>query len=113
MESDHRGCLTDIYLAECFAEYFAEDDEMFERSINPNRKTHRDKFADKCNKMLDSTNIERELNEVNGDYDHAKIEQIESDVTHVLMKTHKSAEGDVLRTDTSSEQRKLRENLAY
>ena len=38
VESDHRGCLTDVDVAECFAEELVEDDERLERSLNPNRK---------------------------------------------------------------------------
>ena len=74
VESDHRGNLTDADFAECFIEDFAEDNEIVERNLNPNRKTHRGKFVDKCNKLLDSTSIESELNEVNGIFDHSKIE---------------------------------------
>ena len=113
VESDHRGNLTDINFAEYFTEDFAEEDDIFERRLNPDRKTHRDKFVEKCNKILESISIESELNEVNGNYDHAKIEQIDSDITYVLMKARESVEGDVLRNDKSTEQRTLRATLAY
>ena len=68
MESDHRGHLTDTNVAEYFTEDFAEDDETLKRRLNPNRRTHRDKFVEKCNKLLDSMSIESELNEANGNF---------------------------------------------
>ena len=38
MESDHRGCLSDVEFAEYFSEEFVEDEERMERNSNPNRK---------------------------------------------------------------------------
>ena len=113
VESDHRGQLTDVDLAENFSEDFAKDDEIAERNLNPNRKTHRENFVQKCNKLLDSICTERDLNDVNVKFNRSKIEQTDSETTHVLMKTRKCAKGDTTRNDKSSEQRKLRATLAY
>ena len=98
VESDDRGCLTDVDFAEYFAEEFVEDDDRLERSLNPNRKTHREKFAEKYDQLLDSISIENELKEVNSSFSRAKIEQIDIDITHVLNKARKNAEGDMMRT---------------
>ena len=93
----------DADFTENFIEDFAEDNEIDERNLNPNRKIHIDKFVEKYNKILDSMSFESKLNVVNSNFDHSRIEEIESDVTCALMKDRKSAEGDAKRNDESSE----------
>ena len=44
---------------------------------------------EKCNTLLDSVSIENELIDVNINFNRAKIEQIDSDVTHALTKAKK------------------------
>ena len=39
VESDHRGCLTDVDFAEYFSEEFVGDEERAESNLNPNRKS--------------------------------------------------------------------------
>ena len=63
--------------------------------------------------LLDITSIESNLNEVNVNFNRAKIEQIDTDMAHVLTKARKSAEGDEIRIEKSSEQWKLRSTLSY
>ena len=48
IESDHRGYLSDVYVSDHFAEEFVEGNERHNRSLNSNRKTHREIFAKKC-----------------------------------------------------------------
>ena len=67
----------------------------------------------KYNTLLDRICIESDLIEVNVNVNRAKIEHIDSDITCVLMKARKSAEGDAIRNDKSSEQQKLRATLAH
>ena len=86
VESDHGGCLIDVYFAEWFSEDFVEDEERAQRNLNPNRKIHREKFVDKCNTLLDRICIESDLIEVDININRAKIEQIDSDTTRVLTK---------------------------
>ena len=74
VESDHREHLMDVDFAECVSEDFAEDDEIAERNLNLNRKTHRDKFVEKFNTMPISVCIESDSNEVNVNFNHSKIE---------------------------------------
>ena len=90
VESDHRGCLTNVDFAEYFAEEFVEEEKRMERSLNPNRKkTHREKFAEKCDVLLDSINVENELKEACSNFSRAKIEQVDADTTHALTKARK------------------------
>ena len=89
IESDNPGCLTDVDFSKCFAEEFVEGDRRSIRSLNTNRKTHRETFAKKCEVMLDVINIENELNGVNVNYNRAKIEQTDKDITYVLRKSRK------------------------
>ena len=39
-------------------EVFVEGDLRSDKRLNPNKKLHREKFAEKCEKMLDNTNVE-------------------------------------------------------
>ena len=89
VESDHRGCLIDVDFAEKFSEEFVEDEERMERNLNPKKKTHREKIAEKCDVLLDSISIENDLIKVNNNFSRAKIEQTDADVTHVLTKARK------------------------
>ena len=90
VESDHKWCLTGIDFVEYFGEEFVERDVSHERSLNPKRKSHREKFAEKCKQMLGIINIEKELQEENGNFSREKIEQLDDDITHVLRKARKT-----------------------
>ena len=57
---------------------------------------------------LDSISIENNLIDANINFNKAKIEQIDSGITHVLTKARTSAEGDVIRIEKYLKQRKLR-----
>ena len=46
-------------------------------------KTNLERFAKKCEEMLDIITIEKELNEVNLSFSRAKIEQLDKDIKHV------------------------------
>ena len=89
IESDHRGYLTDINFAECFVEEFVEGDERHERSLSPNRKSFREKFAEKCDQSLDNINIEKDRKEENSNFCRAKTEQTDADTTRMLSKATK------------------------
>ena len=72
IESDHRGHLIDIDFADHFAEEFVEGDERYGRSLNPNRKSHREIFSEKCDQILDAITIEKEIQEVNYSFSREK-----------------------------------------
>ena len=74
VESDHRRCLIDVDFTDYFSEEFVEDEERMEMNLNPNRKTHREKFAKKHDALLDIISIENDLIEVNNNFSRAKIE---------------------------------------
>ena len=84
--------------SECFAEEFVDGDERKNRSLNPNRKSHRENFAEKCDQMLDIINVEKELHEVNFNFSRTKIKQLDADATNVLQKATKHVECRIIRT---------------
>ena len=73
VDSDRRGCLTDINLEACFEEKFNRATEMESTTLNPNKRNHRKLFVEKCEEFLDKTPIEAELNEVEMNADGNKI----------------------------------------
>ena len=81
MDSDHRGCLIDLNLEECSEEKFNKAIEMESRTLNPNKRNHRNLFVKKCEELLDTIPIEAELDEVEMNVDRNKIEQIDRDTT--------------------------------
>ena len=113
VESDHRGYLTDVDFAEYFAEELVEGDLRKKRCLNPNRKTHREIFVKKCEELLDVFNIENELNEVNEQFDGAKIEQIDKDITCIMRNARKKVEGPMKGLERSNQKRKLRAMVSY
>ena len=113
VESDHRECLTTADFSECFAEEFVDRDKRKNRSINLNRKSHREKITEKSDQMLDSINVEKELHELNYNFSRAKIEQLDVDTTHVLRKLRKHVEGRIIRIEKSVEKSKLRTIAAF
>ena len=45
-----------------------EEDARYERSLNPNRKSNRQIFSDKCEQMLEIINVEKNLQVVNSNF---------------------------------------------
>ena len=45
VDSDHRGHLTDLNLEMCFEEDFNKEQEIEQRLLNPNKRTHRKKIC--------------------------------------------------------------------
>ena len=93
---------------EYFAEEFVEGDRKSIRSLNPNRKTHRERVVKKCEELLDFINVENELNEVNVNFNREKIEQTHKDVTCALSKATEEVEGPMIEIEKSVEKIKLR-----
>ena len=56
-----------------FSEEFVEGDRRKIKSLNPNRKTHREIFIKNCEELLDAINIENELNEVTVKFNIEKL----------------------------------------
>ena len=62
------------------------------RSLNPNRRSHRNKFANKCDESLDTCPLETEINNVEEARFRTKIEKIDRDMTNVLQIARRKAE---------------------
>ena len=63
--------------------------------------------------MLDIVNIEKELQEVNYNFNRTKIEQLDVDTTHVPRKSRKHMEGKITSIENSSEKSELRSIIAF
>ena len=96
-----------------FAEEFVEGDRRSIRSLNPNKKTHRQRFVKKFAEFLDIINVENELNEVSVNFNGAKIEQIHNDINCVMRKSRNEVEGPIIKIEKSVEKRKLRALIAH
>ena len=70
-------------------------------------------FFGKCDQLTNSISIESELKEINSNFSRAKTAHTDADVTHVLNKARKSAEGDMTRIEKSSEKCKLRSTMSF
>ena len=86
VESDHRGCLTDVDFVEHFAEKFIEEVKTRKETQILIESQFVKMFLKKCDQSLDSANVENELKEANSNFCRAKIEQLDADTTHVLSK---------------------------
>ena len=84
-----------------------------ERSLNPNKKPHREKIAEKCEQMLDIINIEKELQEVNGNFSQEKIKKLDEDITHMLRKARKHAKGKTTSIEKSTAKSKLQSKTSF
>jgi len=77
-----------------FEEDFNKEQEIEQRLLNPNKRTHRKKFVEMCEELLNVMPIEHELEHIERHKDRAKMEQIDQDITFVLQKARSKAEGE-------------------
>ena len=86
---------------------------MSVRSLNPNRKTHRERFAKKCEDVLDILNMQNKLNKVSVNFNRRKMEHVDEDMTYVLRKARKDGEELTIKMEKSVEKRKLRALITH
>ena len=74
---------------------------------------HCEIFAKTCEELLDVFNADSDLNEVNSQFNRAKIEKIDKDVTCVISKEKKKVEGPMIEIEKSKQNQKLRSMVAH
>ena len=63
--------------------------------------------------MLDTINIEKEIQELNSNFILEKIEQLDEDIIHVLRKSRRHVEGKIISIEKSTVKSKLQSTIAF
>ena len=96
-----------------FEEEFNKEQEIEYRLLKPNKRTHRKKFVELCEELLNVILIEHELKHIERHKDRAKMEQLDKDITFVLQKARSKAEGERKGMRGCKEKMKKRAAVQY
>ena len=83
------------------------------RALDPNRQSHRKRFVDTCEELLDVCPIESELSLIEAYCDRSNLEQLDREITMILRKVRIKAEGETKGILGCKDKTKVREKLLY
>ena len=92
--SNHHGYIIDLNLEDYFEESLTVIDKMSFQMINPSRKSHRQKYKEELEKIIDIMNFETTFNQHYNRYATKEIiDQVDRDITHILNSARKKVAG--------------------
>ena len=94
LNTDHCGYVVDINLKEYFDQEFSSWDQINKSLLDPEKRSHREKFEELIEKTLDSMDIEGNLVKlIKGSSLKQQLEMIDKDITYALNKVRKKIKG--------------------
>ena len=106
VESDHRSCMIDIALEYYFEDELCEWDNINKVTLNPARRSRREKFIDKLEHQMQMHNVEDDLSRMENSFSNQEIETIDEVITRMFTATTKKVEGMKRNVPCSKEKEK-------
>ena len=94
LDTDHRRYVIDVNFSEYFEEEFSNWDNINRLILDPGKRTHRERFEELIEEILDTMNIENELERMRrGHASKQELEMLDRDMTYTMNKAWKKIEG--------------------
>ena len=112
--SDHRGFMFDVDLKELMDLEASKYDSRDRRTLNPTNRAHRTKFKESLEKLRTETKLEEKIARINHSRVSAReLNAVDDEITHVLNKARKSAEGVRSNVPYSKEKEEIITGMKY
>ena len=83
------------------------------RTLNPNRRSHREKFVEECDVSLEVCNLEDDSNNVEMCNDRVALENTDKRITWIFKKARSKAEGEKTGIRANAEKRCYRSTMLH
>jgi len=113
VETDHRAYMVDVNIEEYFDENMNEWDNINHVILNPARRSHRERFVEVVEELLQIYPIEDDLMDMEYDTTRQRIENVDQVISKILDGARKKVEGMKRNIPFSQEKKTARALVLY